>query len=238
MPAAPRIIVFDLGGVVVRICRSWAEACERAGLPVREPERFAAVELVHARHELADRYMSGHIGCDAFFAGISESTGALYSPDEIRHIHDVWIIEDEPGVAELIERLNGIGSLVTACLSNTNHAHWQRLIAGPHASPAVAKLRRHLVSHEMGAVKPDQGIYAAAEAAFGARPEEIAFFDDLEANVIAAQARGWRAHLIDHARPTSPQLTSCLIELGAVPPDEARVCPPPGGAHVPGAIET
>jgi FMN phosphatase YigB (HAD superfamily) len=216
MPPTPRFIVFDLGGVVVRICRSWGEACERAGIPVREPERFATVELVQARHELADSYMSGKIGCDAFFAGISEATGGLYAPDEIQRIHDVWVIEDEPGIGELIERLNASDSLVTACLSNTNHAHWQKLIEGLHASPAVALLRRHLVSHEMGAVKPDQAIYAAAEVALGASPDQIAFYDDLEANVVAAQARGWHAHVIDYARPTPEQIIEHLAGLGVV----------------------
>lgn len=220
MSAAPRIVAFDLGGVVVRICRTWGEACGRAGIEVREPERFADVELVQARHELADNYMSGKIGCDAFFAGISAATGGLYSPDEIRRIHDVWVIEDEPGVAELIERLNRHDGLVTACLSNTNHAHWRRLIEGAHASPAIALLQRHLVSHEMGAVKPDQAIYAAAEVALDADPEEIAFFDDMEANVIAARERGWRAHLIDYESPTSGQLTERLIGLGVL--DGAR----------------
>jgi FMN phosphatase YigB (HAD superfamily) len=216
MPPAPRIIVFDLGGVVVRICRSWGEACERAGIPVREPERFATVELVRARHELADSYMSGKIECDAFFAGISKATGGLYSPDEIRRIHDVWVIEDEPGIGELIDRLNALDSLVTACLSNTNHAHWQKLIEGPEASPAVGRLQRHLVSHEMGAVKPDQAIYVAAEEALGAAPEQIAFFDDMEENVVAARARGWHAHLVDYSQPTAAQIWESLVGMGVV----------------------
>ena len=29
------LVCFDLGGVVVRICRSWAEGCAEAGLDVR-----------------------------------------------------------------------------------------------------------------------------------------------------------------------------------------------------------
>lgn len=215
-------VCFDLGGVVVRICRTWAEACARAGIDVREPARFASVELVQARHELVDAYMSGRLGCDAFFAGISKASGGLYEPGEIERIHFAWTIEDEPGVEDLIERLNAGGAVVTACLSNTNHAHWQKLTVGGEASPAIARLQRHLVSHELGAVKPDQTIYVAAEEALGASPEQVVFFDDMEENVIAARARGWHAHVIDYARQTVPQMEAVLAELGVLPGARSR----------------
>ncbi len=32
-----RLVCFDLGGVVIRICRTWAEGCAAAGLEVRDP---------------------------------------------------------------------------------------------------------------------------------------------------------------------------------------------------------
>ncbi len=217
MPApAPSPIVFDLGGVVVRICRTWAEACVRAGIPLREGHQFDDVELIQKRNALADAYMSGGIGCAEFFQGVAEATGGLYTPDEVRAIHDVWVTGDEPGIAELIERLNGADHLVTACLSNTNHSHWQALLSGPGRSPAIALLRRRLVSHELGHVKPDEAIYLAAERALDVPGERILFFDDLEANVVAARERGWRAELIDHSRPTVPQLERHLADLGVL----------------------
>jgi epoxide hydrolase-like predicted phosphatase len=50
-------------------------------------------------------------------------------------------------------------------------------------------------SHEVGLLKPDPRIFALATDRLGVRPEEIAFLDDVEANVDAARAVGWHAVL-------------------------------------------
>jgi HAD superfamily hydrolase (TIGR01509 family) len=219
-----RVVCFDLGGVVVRICRSWAEGLERAGVAPREAEMFDDMDFVGQRHRLTDDYMSGKIGCGAFFEGLSRATGGAYSVDEVRAIHDAWVLEEYPGMLGLIEELNALGTVETACLSNTNHAHWAPLMEDPGRSPAIRALRRRLVSHELGAVKPDAVIYELAEAELGARGDEIVFFDDLEANVDAASSRGWRARLIDHAGRPSEQARAALVELGVL------------GADAPGAL--
>lgn len=218
MTPKPRIICFDLGGVVVRICRSWAEACSRARLPERDPERFTEPRLVAARHELVDRYQCGRLGCDQFFSGLAGATGGLYTPEEVKRVHDHWIIEEYPGVAELIHALNRSGSATTACLSNTNHAHWIGMLGHPGApgmpSPAVQALQIHGVSHKMGASKPGEAIYRQAQELFAAAPADILFFDDLTENVSSARALGWRAELIDHTGDTAAQVRAHLSAHG------------------------
>jgi 2-haloacid dehalogenase len=52
-----------------------------------------------------------------------------------------------------------------------------------------------VVSGEEGAAKPDPRIYEIAERRFGRSPEALFFTDDNAANVAAARARGWQAHL-------------------------------------------
>jgi 2-haloacid dehalogenase len=47
--------------------------------------------------------------------------------------------------------------------------------------------------------KPDARIYEIAEARFGLPPERLFFIDDNPANVAAAAARGWQAHLFTDA---------------------------------------
>jgi 2-haloacid dehalogenase len=47
--------------------------------------------------------------------------------------------------------------------------------------------------------KPDARIYQIAEARFGLQPERLFFIDDNPANVEAAAARGWQAHLFTDA---------------------------------------
>ncbi len=213
---APKAVIFDLGGVVIRICRTWAEACARAGVEVRDPERFAEFELKEQRHALTDEYQSGRIDSAAYFAGVAAATDGLYTADEVRAVHIAWVLEDYPGIARLIERLHKAG-IRTACLSNTNDAHWLNVLdpdAAMGHSPATCTLGTKLVSHELGLVKPDAAIYAAALRELGMSASEVIFFDDLAENVAGARAAGWRSEQIDHTGDTSAQIEQHLIAAG------------------------
>ncbi len=204
------IVCFDLGGVVHRICRRWEEACARAGVPVRESERFMAHDLKARRRALTDAHQTGRLACDDYWRRTADATGGLYSHVEIERVHAAWLIEDYPGVESLIARLAAAPDILTACLSNTNHSHWVSL----KGSPAVARIRRPLVSHEMRLAKPDPAIYAEAERSLGVAGNRIIFFDDLEENVQAALARGWRAFVVDHTGDTAAQMTRILASMG------------------------
>lgn len=202
------LVCFDLGGVLVRICRSWEEGCAAAGFPVRAgrdaarlPERLA---LVHALD-------TGRIEPAEFYRGIARTMDDAYTPGEIRCIHASWILGEYEGVADLVARLPDLG-VETACLSNTNHDHWELMHAG--AFPAVQSLRRRLASHILRLRKPDGAIYAAFEQAVGRPPSEIVFFDDLPENVAAARSRGWTAHHVDHTGDTAAQIRAALEGLG------------------------
>jgi len=50
---SPEIVCFDLGGVLIRICHSWEEACLRANLspPNADPATAAARRALFVRHE-------------------------------------------------------------------------------------------------------------------------------------------------------------------------------------------
>ena len=48
---------------------------------------------------------------------------------------------------------------------------------------------------DLGHAKPADGFYAAIEARTGFAPADLFFIDDKAANVLAAQARGWKAAL-------------------------------------------
>lgn len=200
-----RVVVFDLGGVLVRICRTWEEACARASVPVRDMGRFREGNEAARRKELTHLHQTGAIACGEFFGAIASASGGQYSADEVRRVHEAWLIGDYAGVEALVEGLARAGTR-TACLSNTNHAHWEVLSAGPGRSRAVERLGTHLVSHRMRAAKPHEDIYRLAEESLGASPAQIVFFDDLEENVEAARRRGWRAHLIDHAGDPAAQI--------------------------------
>jgi FMN phosphatase YigB (HAD superfamily) len=212
--ALPGVVVFDLGGVVVRICRSWQEGTERAGLPfhpeIMDPERLAA------RKALVRRYETGEIGCEEFFAAVSASMGGRYTPGEVRRVHDLWITGEYVGVGSLIDELHALG-LQTGVLSNTNAHHWRQQTAGEHGPalfPTPQRVKHLHASHLLRLAKPQLAIFRAFEQATGFGPREIVYFDDLVENIAGARAAGWDAHHIDYTQETVPQMRQWLQERG------------------------
>lgn len=206
MPTSSRIIVFDLGGVVVRICRSWQEATGVAGLPFHGD--IMSPELLTHRKTLVKQYEVASISDEEFFEAVSRSMNGLYEPHHVQCVHDLWITGEYPGVATLIDDLHALG-LDTGVLSNTNAWHWRQMTSGPHGEakfPTPQKVRHLHASHLLGLVKPEEAIFRAFESRSGYAPSQIIYFDDLAENVAAAQAAGWDALQIDHAGDTAAQM--------------------------------
>jgi putative hydrolase of the HAD superfamily len=221
MPSSPeRVVCFDLGGVLVRICRSWDEACSQAQLPYRVPELLGSEDYRVRRRDVVERYQRGALACEAYYAELSNAVGGAYTAAEVERIHWVWTLQEYPGALELVRALNRLPTVTTACLSNTNAAHWRRLIGedGRADYPCVMELRHQLASHLLGCAKPDTEIYERAELRFfGSRapaPERVIFFDDLPENIAAARARGWSAFQVDHTADTVSQMREHLTSLG------------------------
>jgi putative hydrolase of the HAD superfamily len=202
------LVVFDLGGVVVRICRSWREGCMAAGVAHRA-EADAALAGAGARG-LVDLHQRGRLACDAFFREVAGASG-VHSPGEVERVHRAWILGDYPGIADAIDRIHGAG-LATACLSNTNATHWEQL----RASPAFMRIGARHASHALGLAKPDAAIYRAFERESGVPAASLVLFDDLPENVAAARACGWTAFEVDHAGDTAAQVLGALRGMGAM----------------------
>jgi FMN phosphatase YigB (HAD superfamily) len=215
------IICFDLGGVILRICRSWPEACRAAGVQVRnEPPHRAADDK---RRHLSDRHGTGDISLHEWAAAVSEALQAAYSPEELKRIHHAWLREEHPGALELVEELHR-SDVATACLSNTNEAHWARLVhqdgsrplEGSPEYPAIVRLKHHFASHLMRLAKPDPAIYASFERATGYQGKSVLFFDDTKDNVVAAREFGWQAEWIDVAGDPVAQMREYLKQRGVL----------------------
>lgn len=211
-----RVVCFDWGGVILRICRSWDEGCRRAGIPLPPPGH--AADRQPQRRTLSEQYHRGEISCDAFFTALSATTGGSISPAEVRLIHDAWLVDEYPGVGALVDTLHTIDGITTAMLSNTNHAHWARQHDGPDGFPTAARLHIRLASHELGLAKPDPAIYHAATESFGVEPGQVLFFDDMPENIDAARAIGWQARQIDHTGDTCKQMREHLTRAGVLQP--------------------
>lgn len=218
MAGRVKLVVFDWGGVILRICRSWPEGCERAGLDVRPGSDAEHVAAAHRR--IAHDYQIGTITCETFCQRVSDAMQGLYSPNEMRRIHDAWLIEEYPGIAELVQRLVALDSITTGMLSNTNHLHWIQQLRGDEGGTArfpTARLLTHRhASHLLGAAKPGADIYERFEIETGFRGDDVLFFDDLADNIATAHQRGWRAELIDHQGDTASQIIRHLSAHGVL----------------------
>ena len=78
-------------------------------------------------------------------------------------------------------------SLRTPFATNELHSrHFRRQFA-----EALRWFDHLVLSHEIGARKPDAAFFRHCEGLAGCRPEECLFIDDLSANVAGARACGW-----------------------------------------------
>lgn len=206
---AVRLVVFDLGGVMLRIRHSWSEILAEMGL--RLPEGFSADRL--AEHQELSRYQNGEIGEAEFLAGLSNEFGL--SVDEVRHAHQLILMGDYSGARELVDEIRA-GGTRAICLSNTNELHYREFFSGRF--PVCEAFEELLASHQLGLSKPAPAIYEYVEDRFGVTREGIAFFDDNQGNVEAARSRGWLAELIDPEDDPPAVIRQQLVRWGVLRP--------------------
>jgi putative hydrolase of the HAD superfamily len=205
------LVVFDLGRVLVRICRDWRQACEVAGLTPPPEERVVANR---ARvHDAVCRVEVARITGEQFCEELAPVFGVRVQ--DMAEVMRQFTRGPYPGAVELLDELSAVG-VPTACLSNTNDPHW-RLMNDPasHTYFPFPKLTHAFASHLVKRRKPDDAIYAHVERATGIHGDRIVFFDDVEENVEGARRRGWRACHID-PRPDEPlpQVRAFLGQCG------------------------
>lgn len=213
MSADIRVVVFDLGRVMIRLAAGWDNACQAAGVPYRgvpETDAFAA-----ALESLELDYGRGLLDSPEYYARLYTLAEGRYSLDELQALHMAVIQPEYPGIANLVRAIQATG-LRTACLSNTCAAHWTALV-DPARYPAIGLLDARHASHLLGLMKPDPAIYRRFEALIGATPAEILFFDDGPKNVGTARLLGWHAELITDPDDSLPLLREALARYGVLP---------------------
>lgn len=134
---------------------------------------------------------------------------ALY-PDHEAHIlaYATRFNETIPGPVEgtheIVRRLHA-QRVPLFCLTNFGHDFW----AGFRPTEPIFDLFEDIVvSGTEKIAKPDPAIYALTEERAGRAGEQLFFTDDNPANVEAARARGWDAHLFTDAAGLERQLVA------------------------------
>lgn len=179
-----RFVVFDLGQVLSSPPDIYHAPAELLGV---EAEDYQALYWSHRR-----AYDTGGSRVE-YWQPILDRLGVQPSGELISTLAtmdaNLWT-ELRPSGLDVLEKVNRWG-LRTALLSNAplvvgkavRHTDWVMLID------------RVFISAELGLTKPDPAIFDLVTAELDVAPGELAFVDDRPANVEAALAAGWNAHL-------------------------------------------
>ncbi|QDH35985.1 HAD family phosphatase [Porphyrobacter sp. YT40] len=106
------------------------------------------------------------------------------------------------GAHELVERLAAAG-VPLFCLTNFGDEFWEEFRP---TQPIFDHFEDIVVSGVEKVAKPDGRIYAIVEQRSGREGAQLFFTDDNPANIEAARARGWDAHLFTDAATLEAQL--------------------------------
>jgi FMN phosphatase YigB (HAD superfamily) len=210
------LVVFDLGGVIIRLAAGWEDAHRLAGLSGEPPTDRAFRALLGDLARRAD----GSVRATEYYERVAAASGSRYAPDDVRRIGHVWLRGEYDGVGRVFDALDA-AAVETAILSNTTEDHWSRLApeSGVAEFPTVLRARRRFASHLLGLVKPDPAIYRVVERETGHAAERILFFDDLEPNVEAARSVGWTSERIDPDGDPAAQMLDALRRHGVLGPE-------------------
>jgi HAD superfamily hydrolase (TIGR01509 family) len=207
-----RLICFDLGGVLVRLTPSYRHGAMSLGLDA--PDEATVARQWDASQRWHYDFETGRIDEDAYFDGLAKVFPWLTRANIVR-IFDGWLNTLQPGVLEVWDALERAGR-DWAILSNTNPRHGRACFTAGGPFEGLMRAPRKFLSYQIGAYKPEPAIYEHVEATTGLPGTAILFFDDVEANVQAARARGWSAQHIDPRGHTGAQMMDHLRRLDLV----------------------
>ena len=182
-------IVFDLGGVVVKLNIDGAlEALARRS----ETDGNLIKSFMGARDESNlspdERLQLGLLEIDDYVALLNNALRRKLTREEIIDLRMQVIRGEDEEVLEIIRSLSVWRKV--ACFSNTHAIHWDHMLANYQS---FRLFHCAIASHLIHAAKPDPKAFAIACRELKAEPAECLFIDDALANAEAARAAGWQA---------------------------------------------
>ncbi len=190
-----RTVIFDVGNVILPFdpmiaCRKLAPLC-----------RLSAEEICRRVYEtdLERHFEEGKIDGTAFTRGCREALGLDIKEQVLRAIWADMFVEDTE-VSEIVRRVKKHHPVLL--LSNTNPWHWEFAMS---RFPIISEVERHILSYQVGCLKPDRRIFKAAAKHVDDVSQAI-FIDDWRHNVQAARQFGMQGVVYANARQLGTQL--------------------------------
>lgn len=184
MPNSYKVIVFDLGDVLLKVdSRRLIDKLNKVEAGLGERFHLLYFENYHIHCE----YEKNNISREEFTDKMLSWLNYKISAEEFFHFYsDLFSPIDE--TINLLPLLKQKYQLVL--LSNTNFIHQKY---GWEKYEFLKYFDKMILSHEVGARKPENKIYKAVENFTGSYPSKHFFIDDLIDNVEAAKNMGWDA---------------------------------------------
>jgi len=182
-PSEIRVLLFDVGGVLVQL--SGVEAMlEWLDNRISEDEFWRRwLQSVPVR-----QFETGQIDADEFAIGVTSEFGLAVEPRQFLEAFIRWPTGLYPGTLEMLARIPS--SYQRAVLSNSNALHWPRVQTEMKLGAAFDN---NFVSHLTGRIKPDAAAFEHVMESLGCSPASVLFLDDNLLNVDAAKRVGMQA---------------------------------------------
>jgi putative hydrolase of the HAD superfamily len=175
-------LVFDFGNVLGLF--SHRKAAEQLAAYGGTPEHIQAFFFTG---DLEDTFELGRIAPSAYANLVRDACRLSCTDEQFRAAFaDMFTLNES--VCALVPHLKRRYRLLL--LSNTNALHAAQFRS--QFATTLGHFDALVLSHEVGLRKPDRRIYEHCRGVAGRPAHECLFIDDLEANVAAARACGWK----------------------------------------------
>ncbi|MEM9177693.1 MAG: HAD family phosphatase [Myxococcota bacterium] len=178
-PPAIDVVLFDLGGVLIRL-GGMGDMAMLADEPDEDEiwRRWLTCPWVR-------RFERGECDERDFARGMVDTWAMPATPEAFLDAFISWPKGLLPGARELVQDLQGRTRL--ACLSNTNRVHCERY---EEQFGLITLFDEQYLSYEMGLVKPDRAAFDHTLEGLGCDAERVLFLDDNQINVDGARQAG------------------------------------------------
>jgi len=184
-----RLILFDLGGVLVPLAPKYREDCFAREFGINQ-DRFQSF----LKSTVPEQFNTGKLDAVDFYREAQQYFGMNFRKSVFKGCWMKLIADFYPENLILAGSLRDSGFRV-GILSNTDPWHWEYIRS---LAPAFTDFDPVFTSFELGMQKPDSGIFSAICDDQQLHPAEILLIDDSAVNLEAARNSGWQVHhLVD-----------------------------------------
>lgn len=185
-----KVILFDLGNVLVDLGET-----DKLNTMLASHDNEKDAWLKWLASPSVKAFDTGQITLADFATSlIEEVSGNRPDSVQVKHFCDeftVWPKGLFEGALALVDSVKP--HIHKGVLSNTNAAHWPRLM---QEMALAGKFDSYFASHHLGFAKPEVWIYLQVLSALNVQPQEVLFVDDNQINIDVAHSLGMHAHKV------------------------------------------